>query len=298
MDIKLHANATTTPRIRRYIQQSDKSDRVLAQELGITVATVRRWRHRQDVSDHHSNPKNVYKVLRQEQSMLIQWLRHTLMAPLDELLVMVNSGMQQSISRAALDRYLRRAEQFHMNVLEARELRGKKAIKAGMTPGNLRLFYQRISLLPENGGEQHILWAQEEVSGWIAARAYAGASPTLVVHWLESLIVTAPAVIHSIETENKKLFGNDVSTDHPLQIWSSKNDLTMKMMAEATPDITLRVDCILNEIIPAVEDAGLDGYLQNVCEIYNRQWGQKKLGGMTPETFWILYGTLSKVTGT
>ncbi|STQ10119.1 Uncharacterised protein [Enterobacter cloacae] len=34
MEIKLHANATTTPRIRRYLQQSDKSDRELAVELG------------------------------------------------------------------------------------------------------------------------------------------------------------------------------------------------------------------------------------------------------------------------
>lgn len=34
MEIKLHANATTTPRIRRYLQQSDKSDRELATELG------------------------------------------------------------------------------------------------------------------------------------------------------------------------------------------------------------------------------------------------------------------------
>lgn len=290
MDIKLHANATTTPRIRRYIQQSDKSDRVLAQELGITVATVRRWRNRQDVCDHHSNPKNVYKVLRREQSLLIQWVRATLMAPLDELLIMVNSGMQQSISRAALDRYLRRAEGLHMNVLEARELRGKKAIKAGMAPGKVRLFYQRINLLPEDGGEQHILWAQEEVSGWIAARAYAGASSILVVRWLESLTKTAPAAIYSVETENKKLFGNELSLDHPLQTWNRENGLTLMMMAEVSPDITLRIERSLTEIIPALGETSLDGFLQKVCEKYNREWTQKKLGGMTPETFWGLFG--------
>ena len=128
MEIKLHANATTTPRIRRYIQQSEKSDRVLAQELGISVATVRRWRQRQDVADQHTAPKNVHKVLRPEQSLLINWLRQKLMMPLDELLISVNAGMQQSVSRAGLDRSLRRGELAHMNVLEARELRGKKAL--------------------------------------------------------------------------------------------------------------------------------------------------------------------------
>ena len=53
MEIKLHANATTTPRIRRYLQQSDKSDRALAAELGISVTTVRRWRQREQLSLIH-----------------------------------------------------------------------------------------------------------------------------------------------------------------------------------------------------------------------------------------------------
>jgi len=137
MEIKLHANATTTPRIRRYIQNSEKSDRLLAKELGISVATVRRWRQRQDVADQYTTSKNVHKSLRPEQSVIINMVRQKLMVPLDELLVIVNAGMQQSISRAGLDRYLRSAELAHMNVLEARELRGKKALKAGIKPGKL-----------------------------------------------------------------------------------------------------------------------------------------------------------------
>ncbi len=41
MNIRLHANATTTPKIRRYIQRSEKTNRELAEELGIAVSTVR-----------------------------------------------------------------------------------------------------------------------------------------------------------------------------------------------------------------------------------------------------------------
>ncbi|MCE9909558.1 MAG: hypothetical protein ACTIDX_13100 [Hafnia paralvei] len=290
MEIKLHANATTTPRIRRYIQQSEKSDRVLAQELGISVATVRRWRQRQDVADQHTAPKNVHKVLRPEQSLLINWLRQKLMMPLDELLIFVNVGMQQSVSRAGLDRYLRRGELAHMNVLEAKELRGKKALKVGIKPGKLRLFYQRVSLLPEDGGEHHVLWAQEEVSGWIAARAFAGASPMLVVHWLTSLMTEVPAAIQSIETENKKLFGNELSPDHPLQKWSAEQGLPLTLRAEDTTDITLRLECALSELIPALVAMDLDSYLQQISVQYNQQWPQKKLGDMTPEMFWARQG--------
>lgn len=290
MEIKLHANATTTPRIRRYIQNSEKSDRALAQELGISVATVRRWRQREDVADQYTAPKIVHKSLRPEQSMIINMVRQKLMVPLDELLIIVNSGMQQSISRAGLDRYLRSAELAHMNVLEAKELRGKKALKAGIKPGKLRIFYQRINLLTEDGGEHHILWAQEEVSGWIASRAFAGASPMLVVYWLESLMAVTPAAIQCIETENKKLFGNELSPDHPLQKWSADQGLPLVLRGEETADIALRVECPLSTLIPALTLMKLDDYLQQISEQYNCQWSQKKLENMTPATFWALHG--------
>jgi len=60
MTIRLHANATTTPKTRRYIQESNKTDKALAKELGISIDTVRRWRKRDDVHDrshtaHHLN---------------------------------------------------------------------------------------------------------------------------------------------------------------------------------------------------------------------------------------------------
>jgi len=290
MEIKLHANATTTPRIRRYIQNSEKSDRVLAKELGISVTTVRRWRQRPNVADQYTASKSVHKSLKSEQSVIINMVRQKLMVPLDELLVIVNSGMQQSISRAGLDRYLRSAKLAHMNVLEARELRGKKALKAGITPGKLRLFYQRINLLIEDGGEHHILWAQEEVSGWIASRAFAGASPMLVVHWLESLMTATPAAIQCIETENKKLFGNELSPEHPLQKWSADQGLPLILRGEETVDIAVRLECSLSSLIPALTTMNLDDYLQQISEQYNRQWPQKKLGDMTPEQFWALHG--------
>ena len=106
MEIKLHANATTTPRIRKYLQESDKSDRELALELGISVTTVRRWRNREQTADRSTTPGVVHKAMRQEQVMLINALREILRAPLDDLLFMVVEGLGISLSRATLSRYL------------------------------------------------------------------------------------------------------------------------------------------------------------------------------------------------
>ena len=51
MLIALHKNATTTPAIRLALQQASGTDRELAQQYGIGVDTVRKWRHRSTVQD-------------------------------------------------------------------------------------------------------------------------------------------------------------------------------------------------------------------------------------------------------
>src|SRR5262249_62209195 len=51
MELSLHANATTTPKVRAYIQRSRKPVADLAAELGVSEPTVRRWRGRTAVAD-------------------------------------------------------------------------------------------------------------------------------------------------------------------------------------------------------------------------------------------------------
>jgi hypothetical protein len=49
MELGLHANATTTPKVRGYIQRSTKPVAELATELGVSETTIRRWRGRTTV---------------------------------------------------------------------------------------------------------------------------------------------------------------------------------------------------------------------------------------------------------
>ncbi|WP_240464764.1 helix-turn-helix domain-containing protein, partial [Modicisalibacter sp. 'Wilcox'] len=48
MDIKLHKQATTTPKVRAEIQAAPSSitDSELARQYGVSPATIRRWRYR------------------------------------------------------------------------------------------------------------------------------------------------------------------------------------------------------------------------------------------------------------
>ncbi|HAC35106.1 MAG TPA: IS481 family transposase, partial [Gammaproteobacteria bacterium] len=51
MNIRLHKNATTTPKIRQEIRQSSLSPSQLAKRYGVTIPTIQRWRNSDSVED-------------------------------------------------------------------------------------------------------------------------------------------------------------------------------------------------------------------------------------------------------
>ena len=71
MELNLHANATTTPKTRAYIQRSKKSVPELMAELGVSETTVRRWRGRTTVEDRSHRPKKLATNLTAAEETLI-----------------------------------------------------------------------------------------------------------------------------------------------------------------------------------------------------------------------------------
>ena len=108
VNIRLHAKATTTPKTRTYIQSSSKGIQALANELGISVGTVRHWRGRDDVKDCSHTRKNLLATLSQAQETIVIELRRILLPPLDDLPAVIREFTQPEVSRSALDRCLRR----------------------------------------------------------------------------------------------------------------------------------------------------------------------------------------------
>lgn len=266
MEIKLHANATTTPRVRRYLQQSDKSDRELAKELGISVTTVRRWRKREQIADRQTTPKVVHKALIPEQVVLVNALRDVLRAPLDELLFLVNEGLGIPLSRATLNRYLRPAHESRRQGV----VQGKKALKAGLRADRLTLHYRLLALPMDEGGDHHLLWAQEPLSGWCQARVFAGVSLPLVSRWLDEVLRACPADIQCVETESAKW----------LQV--APPGVTVQQ-SEGIVAAAIRIGVPLASLAPAAQDA--DTLVQQLCTLWNTGKTQKKLGECTPQTF-------------
>ena len=108
MDLRIHANATTTPRARRYIQESTATVAELAEELGVGEKTIRRWRSRTSVEDRSHTVKNLAISLTPIEEALVIELRTTVGLSLDDIVEVISRCINPDLSRSAIHRCLQR----------------------------------------------------------------------------------------------------------------------------------------------------------------------------------------------
>lgn len=108
MELKLHANATTTPKVRAYIQQSQASVAELSTELGVSETTIRRWQKRRSVNDRSHTPKRLAISLSALEEGLVCELRRELGLPLDDITEVMRRCVRPELSRSAIHRCLKR----------------------------------------------------------------------------------------------------------------------------------------------------------------------------------------------
>ena len=108
MELNLHANATTTPKVRAYIQRSQAPVAVLADELGVSETTIRRWRARTTVTDRSHTPKRLAISLSPVEEALVCELRTELCLPLDDITEVMRRCVNAELSRSAIHRCLKR----------------------------------------------------------------------------------------------------------------------------------------------------------------------------------------------
>ena len=108
MDIRLHVNATTTPKTHGSIRFSSKGIQALVHKLEISVGTARHWRGRDEVKDRPHTRKNLLATLSEAEEAIIIELRRTQLLPLDDFMAVAREFIHPEISRPALDRCLRR----------------------------------------------------------------------------------------------------------------------------------------------------------------------------------------------
>jgi len=105
---KIHKNARTTPKVRQEIQKSKESNSELARRYGIDIATVRKWRSRDFVTDAPVIQKKTRFSFNPWQTFIILHLRCYLYLGLDDLLTITNAYIKPNTSRSALSRLLKK----------------------------------------------------------------------------------------------------------------------------------------------------------------------------------------------
>src|SRR5437764_13521127 len=104
----LHGSARTTAAVRRAIQHSQESLRVLARRHGINPKTAAKWKKRPSVQDERTGPKQPRSTVlsSEEEAIVVAFRRHTLL-PLDDCLYALQPTLPH-LTRSSLHRCLQR----------------------------------------------------------------------------------------------------------------------------------------------------------------------------------------------
>src|SRR4051812_23403940 len=104
----LHGSARTTAAVRRAIQHSRESLRVLARRHGINPKTVAKWKKRKSAADLPTGPKAPRSTVLTlaEEAVIVAFRRHTLLA-LDDCLYALQPTLPH-LTRSSLHRCLQR----------------------------------------------------------------------------------------------------------------------------------------------------------------------------------------------
>lgn len=133
-----HANARTTIHQRTRIRRSRDPYRVQARALGVSVATVAKWRRRADAADRSSRPQRQHKALPPEAIPLLGWLRKDWLLDLDTVWLALRQTVFPQLSRSAVYRELVRLQLHRLRTLRPQIPRPQGRFRA-CPPGFLHL---------------------------------------------------------------------------------------------------------------------------------------------------------------
>jgi transposase InsO family protein len=208
MQLKLHANATTTPRIRAYIQQSAASNSALARELGIHSRTVARWKGRQDVLDRSTRPHRLATMISPCEEALIIELRRSLALPLDDITEAMRRCVNPQLSRSGIHRCLKR------HGLSARFTPEKAPAATFQTEAPAGFIHIDVKYLPPlNRRRSYGYVAIDRATRFVYLEILPNRRGETAAAFLERFLERFPLKVHRILTDNGSEFTDRFAVD-------------------------------------------------------------------------------------
>lgn len=297
MTLTLHANATTTPKTRAYIQSSAAGNRTLARELGVTLSTIHRWRRRSDVRDASHTPHHLQTTLTSAQEIVLVELRRTLWLSLDDLLVVARELVNPDVSRSGLDRCLRRHGVARLTELIPKvdgEAAPKKTFK-DYAPGFLHADIKSLPQMPDEDGRRYLFVAIDRATRWVFLRIYADQSERSSTDFLRRLHKAAPMKIIKLVTDNGSQFTDRFTSKRKTPSGTHAFDLTCQTLGiehrlipprhPQTNGMVERFNGRISDVLATtrfVSGEELETTINRYAVLYNHHIPQKALDHNTP----------------
>ena len=200
MHVRLHANATTTPRTRAYIQNSTATVAQLARELGVSETTVRRWKPRSTVADGSHVARRLAISLTGLEQRLVVELRTCLQLPLDDIVEVMRRCTNPKLSRSAIHRCLQR----HGVSARPRPARRHIGTFETATVGFIHVDLKHLARL--DGEPAFVFVAIDRATRFVHIETIARRDAATVAGCLERFIAAFPHKVHTILTDNGSEF--------------------------------------------------------------------------------------------
>ena len=237
--MRIHSNATTNPKQRKAIQDSDKTCRALAAQYQVSVATIHRWKGRDEQDDRSCRPKNVGYAFDDNEEALLLHLRESGLA-LDDL-VDITRPVLRAVCRSSVHRLLVRHGKHRLPKTE-QQATGQVGTFKEYGPGyvHIDLFY-----LPQLQGSRHYCFVAIERATRLA---YLAVFDHKDAAWAEAFLKECldffPFKIEKILTDNgrewtlsgfKNRYGSTVKSKHPFECLCQERGIEHRRTRPYTP---------------------------------------------------------------
>lgn len=198
-----HANAQTNLQQRKRIRQSREPYRRQAHQLGVSVATIAKWKQRPDPLDRTSRPRRIHTALPPEAAPLLSWLRKDWLLDLDAVWQALRQTVFPQLSRSAVYRELVRLQLHQLRVLRPAQQRRHGKFRA-CPPGfvHLDVFY-----LPRlDGTRRYVFVAIDRATRLLTCQVYESRATASALAFLAHCQRFYPFRLYRLLTDNGKEF--------------------------------------------------------------------------------------------
>jgi transposase-like protein len=196
MQLRLHANAATTPKTRAYIQRSAQSVAQLARELGLNETTVRRWKARTTTADRSHTPKKLAISLSAIEERIVVELRTLLALPLDDIVEVMRRCVNPKLSRSAIHRCLKR------HGVSARPKATKPPVGA-FEDAPVGFIHLDLKFLPAlERRKAYVFVAIDRATRYVYVEVHPQRDAATAAAFLERFLAHFPHQVHTILTDN------------------------------------------------------------------------------------------------